>query len=56
MSEEVAKVVVWEGAANNKKIKQSIDEIVDEESYLVIIQSIPESKQKHTPTTNYIII
>ena len=48
MSDEVAHVLVWEGAAKNVKIKESIDDLVDEGDYLVIIQSIPESKQKHT--------
>ena len=33
---EVAHIVVWEGAAKNRKIMSSINDIVDEESYLVM--------------------
>ena len=33
---EVAHIVVWEGAAKNRKIKTHISDIVDENSYLVI--------------------
>ena len=35
VSAEVAYVVVWEGAAGNKRIESGLGDIVDEDSYLV---------------------